>query len=44
MAETYWDLFFAYSSLWLILSIYIVRMLLKQQELARKVQALEKKE
>jgi len=41
MAETYWDLFFAYTALWIIISLFLVKVSLKQKELAARVDELE---
>lgn len=40
-ADTYWDMFFGYGALWILLSIYILRLQYEQRQLRRELDALK---
>lgn len=41
MADTYWDLFYAYSALWILVSAYLIFIGREQRKLLKRAQMLE---
>jgi len=42
MPDTYWDLFAGYTAVWLILAVFIIRLVREQTKLKRELEELNK--
>jgi len=43
MADTYWDLFAGYTAIWVMVAIFVFKLLLEQRKLSAVVKTLQEK-
>lgn len=41
MADTYWDLFWGYSAIWVLVILYLIRLGCEQRQIAKRVLQIE---